>query len=89
MAFKIKLQRETQRKVKTLFSFGSKTADIYFMVRGLRDKPTKADWISAAWKVGEVFGSWMFGPRRPELRTCRRGWRVRTDTREVHSDCDP
>lgn len=59
MAFKIKLQRETQRKIKSLFSFGSKATDIYFTVRGLRHKPTKADWVAAAWKVGDVFSNFV------------------------------
>ena len=59
MSFKVKIKKDTQRKVKKLFNFGSRGADIYFTVRSLRHKPTKADWIGAAWKVGNVFSEFI------------------------------
>ncbi len=51
MDFKIKIKRSTKYKIKKIFAWGSSVADIIFMIKSLRNKPSIPDYVAAGLKV--------------------------------------
>lgn len=51
MNFKIKIKRSTKYKIKKIFAYGSAVADVIFMIKSLRNKPSVPDYVAAGLKV--------------------------------------
>lgn len=51
---KIKLDYKWRDAIQQVNSMGSQAADVLFTLRQLRNKPTKADYVAAAMKLGNV-----------------------------------
>lgn len=67
---KIKLKKQTKDNVRKVFDFASKATDTYFLVRNLKNKPSKSDLIAAGFKLGDIASKFIDIECEEEEREC-------------------